>query len=127
MFILEPPGVPENIRIVILENNEVLISWRHGFNGGYKQTFVIQLSTDDKAWYNITFYLRHNDTSQECWTILNGLDLDKTYYIRIYSFNILGRSDFVIDPELKFALLKSGTSVAYKCTHLFYIYFLELQ
>jgi hypothetical protein len=86
------PWRPENIQLDELQQTAIRISWIPGFNGGFSQTFVIQLSTDQINWFNGTTVdenrLRRLSIS------ITDLQESKKYFLRIIAYNVLGRSNF---------------------------------
>ncbi|KAH3699136.1 hypothetical protein DPMN_074090 [Dreissena polymorpha] len=88
-----PPQPPHDVVIEEINDHSAVISWKHGFHGGFPQTFVIQTSFDGNSWKNATTVegemlmtvLRINAT-------ITGLEPATQYFVRMFSFNSKGAS-----------------------------------
>ncbi|XP_052255016.1 nephrin-like [Dreissena polymorpha] len=85
------PQPPYDVVIEEINDHSAVISWKHGFHGGFPQTFVIQTSFDGNSWKNATTVegemlmtvLRINAT-------VTGLEPATQYFVRMFSFNSKG-------------------------------------
>ncbi|KAH3692699.1 hypothetical protein DPMN_193853 [Dreissena polymorpha] len=92
-----PPQAPHHVQVLNVNSNSAEVSWLPGFHGGYPQTFVIQTSTDRVNWRNASLIdgEMHSDESPFNKT-LSGLETETLYWIRLFSFNIEGKSDYSV-------------------------------
>ena len=71
------------------------ISWTAGFDNGFNQTFVIQLSTNKQTWSNKTLIIGESDSNNKKHTeTLHELDHSTLHYVRLFSYNIDGNSHY---------------------------------
>ncbi|XP_060564839.1 hemicentin-2-like, partial [Ruditapes philippinarum] len=87
-----PPTLPFNLTIDNVNFNEARLSWRRGYHGGFPQTFVIKLSTDQKSWKDVEVFDGKTESDEMISKRLSGLSPSTTYFVRMYSFNREGNS-----------------------------------
>ncbi|CAC5358912.1 DSCAML1 [Mytilus coruscus] len=82
------PETPEIMKIMPKES-KVIVQWRARFHGGFRQSFFIQCRRRDVQYWNtivVSDPRMHIDS-------IDGLTPGTEYFIRIYSKNIIGKSD----------------------------------
>ncbi|XP_052074573.1 neural cell adhesion molecule 1-B-like isoform X7 [Mytilus californianus] len=83
------PETPEIMKIMPRES-KVIVQWRARFHGGFPQSFFIQYRRRDVQYWNtipVSDPRMHIDS-------IDGLTPRTEYFIRIYSKNIKGKSNF---------------------------------
>jgi len=71
------------------------LSWTTGFDNGFNQTVVIQLSTNGQTWSNKTTIIGDSGSSNKKHTeTLNNLDHSTLHYVRLFSYNREGNSNY---------------------------------
>ncbi|CAC5368483.1 DSCAML1 [Mytilus coruscus] len=94
------PETPEIMKIMP-EESKVIVQWRARFHGGFPQSFFIQYRRRDVQYWNtipVSDPKIHID-------YIDGLTPGTEYFIRIYSKNIKGESNFT-----DVILIKTGTT-----------------
>lgn len=90
-----PPDTPTNIYLNDITTTAVTVSWTAGFDYGLDQTFVVQLSSNAMTWKNKTEVVKRKDASYQKFSEdLKSLHSSTLYFIRLYSYNTEGSSDF---------------------------------
>ncbi|XP_053391074.1 hemicentin-1-like, partial [Mercenaria mercenaria] len=88
------PSKPYDVRVDMIQYDKARLSWIRGYNGGFAQTFVIQLSTDQSNWRNVSVYGGNDESHEPVSHVLCCLHDSTTYYVRMYAFNTEGNSSF---------------------------------
>ncbi|KAH3768760.1 hypothetical protein DPMN_169977 [Dreissena polymorpha] len=92
-----PPQAPHTVQVLNEKYNSAGVSWLPGFYGGYPQTFVIQTSTDAVHWKNVSLIDGGTYSNEVAFNeTLSGLEPETLYWIRLFSFNKQGTSDYSI-------------------------------
>ncbi|WAR05699.1 hypothetical protein MAR_021068 [Mya arenaria] len=90
-----PPTIPTQFALNNVDQNAIEASWLAEFNGGFRQTFVIQISIDEIHWSNASIRTEDTDRSNDIYRLtISNLDHSTTYFLRLYAFNELGLSGF---------------------------------
>ncbi|XP_052803071.1 uncharacterized protein LOC128233436 isoform X2 [Mya arenaria] len=90
-----PPTIPTQFTVSKITQNAIETSWFAEFNGGFRQTFVIQISIDEHHWSNASIRIEDIDTLSKIYRhTINNLDHSTKYFLRLYAFNELGTSGF---------------------------------
>ena len=91
------PQAPHSVQVLNEKYNSAEVSWLPGFHGGYPQTFVIQTSTDAVHWKNVSLIDGGTYSNEVAFNeTLSGLEPETLYWIRLFSFNKQGTSDYSI-------------------------------
>ncbi|KAK3592249.1 hypothetical protein CHS0354_032730 [Potamilus streckersoni] len=87
------PEKPINFHATSIQEKQLSLTWQSGYNGGFTQTFVAEISLDNITWNNVSEVSARN---RDGWfsTVIEGLIPGSEYYIRLYAYNINGRGDF---------------------------------
>lgn len=90
-----PPQPPYGIFVAQVFASDVQVSWTAGFDGGFDQTFVIQLSKTSKNWENVAhFFAGINSNLQLFTSTVQGLDHSSLYFLRMFAYNEKGASNY---------------------------------
>ncbi|CAC5368728.1 unnamed protein product [Mytilus coruscus] len=86
------PLSPYNLTLATA-STRIFVSWNRNFDGGYQQEFYIELFT--KYMVQLTKYGPLADTMQRKQSFtLNSMKAGTTYYVRMFSKNKIGHSNF---------------------------------
>ena len=103
LVISERPDAPTNIRVKAkgITETSAVIQWTPGFNGGLKQTFIIQYTTGtdgaDEQWTEV-----HGGV-ETTHNIIENISPNTVYTVRVYANNTIGMSD--ISESIQFKTL----------------------
>ena len=90
-----PPNPPINVAVNAIGTTSFSLSWTAGFDNGFNQTVVIQLSTNGQTWSNKTMIIGDSGSSNKKHTeTLNNLDHSTLHYVRLFSYNREGNSNY---------------------------------
>lgn len=102
------PEKPKIIKVVADIDN-LTVYWNSIFNGGKQQQFILEYKTVDTIEWNKSLPI--NDTSVDCCHhVLQHLEANTNYMIRIVAINEIGSSNFTnihIEKTLACKYLKS--------------------
>lgn len=80
--------MPQNLRVVALKH-EIIVKWLAGNSGGILQTLLIEYRNRFESAWNVITITTEGKTSE----VIDGLQTDTVYFIRMFSRNILGESN----------------------------------
>ncbi|KAL3887588.1 hypothetical protein ACJMK2_027527, partial [Sinanodonta woodiana] len=98
------PDKPFSFHATNVQENQLSLRWQAGYNGGYTQTFIVEISLDNITWTNVSQVSAGN---RDGWftTVIEDLIPGSEYYLRLYAYNINGRGDLA-DDQLAIRTLK---------------------
>ena len=118
-FFLGKPKQPSNFRCHLSTSSSdlIVVGWDSGLNGGFIQTFVIQYRYEVQTIWEENFVEETAFTDTETMmVVLDNLQTQTVYIIRMYSSNTKGNSTFT--AEYKVAIL--GNKRLYSISHAYY-------
>lgn len=81
-----PPRAPDNLKAVALDHT-ILVKWTADFDIGIHKSFYVEYRKSfESVWTHVPVKGRST-------AVLNGLDLDKIYILRMYSKTKTGESN----------------------------------
>ncbi|KAL3887453.1 hypothetical protein ACJMK2_027394, partial [Sinanodonta woodiana] len=104
------PEKPFNFHPANVQEKQLSLRWQAGYNGGYTQTFIVEISHDNITWNNVSQVSAGN---KDGWftTIIEDLIPGSEYYLRLYAYNINGRGDLA-DVQLAIRTFKDVSASA---------------
>ncbi|KAL3887456.1 hypothetical protein ACJMK2_027397, partial [Sinanodonta woodiana] len=98
------PEKPFNFHPANVQEKQLSLRWQAGYNGGYTQTFIVEISLDNLTWNNASQVSVEN---RDGWftTVIEDLIPGSEYYFRLYAYNINGRGDLA-DVQLAIRTFK---------------------
>lgn len=78
--------MPQHFQVVALKL-EIIVKWQAGNSGGILQTFVVQYRNRFESEWRVI--LAEGKTSE----VIDGLQMSTVYFVRMFSRNILGKSN----------------------------------
>ncbi|KAL3887463.1 hypothetical protein ACJMK2_027404, partial [Sinanodonta woodiana] len=101
------PEKPSSFHPTNVQEKQLSLRWQAGYNGGYTQTFIVEISLDNVTWNNVSQVSAGNG---DRWftTVIEDLIPGSEYYFRLYAYNINGRGDLA-DVQLAIRTLKAET------------------
>ncbi|KAL3887482.1 hypothetical protein ACJMK2_027423 [Sinanodonta woodiana] len=98
------PEKPSSFHATNVQEKQLSLRWQAGYNGGYTQTFIVQISHDNITWNNASQVSAGN---RDGWftTVIEDLIPGSDYYFRLCAYNINGRGDLA-DVQLAIRTLK---------------------
>ncbi|KAL3887429.1 hypothetical protein ACJMK2_027371 [Sinanodonta woodiana] len=107
LLIRGTPDKPFNFHPTNIQKKQLSLRWQAGYDEGYTQTFIVEISLDNITWNNVSQVSAGN---KDGWftTIIEDLISGSEYYFRLYAYNINGRGDFA-DVQLAIRTLTVET------------------
>ncbi|KAL3887426.1 hypothetical protein ACJMK2_027368 [Sinanodonta woodiana] len=101
------PEKPFSFHPTNVQEKQLSLRWQAGYNGGYTQTFIVEISLDNITWNNGSQVSAGN---RDGWftTVIEDLIPGSECYFRLYAYNINGRGDLA-DVQLAIRTLKETT------------------
>ncbi|KAL3887428.1 hypothetical protein ACJMK2_027370 [Sinanodonta woodiana] len=98
------PEKPSSFHATDIQETQLSLRWQAGYNGGYTQTFIVEISHNNITWNNASQVSAEN---RDGWftTVIEDLIPGSEYYLRLYAYNINGRGDLA-DVQLAIRTLK---------------------
>lgn len=89
----DSPEPPKNV-FVVSYSTSLAVKWKPGFNGGFKQKFYIEYSTEKTKW-KVVGPIDHTilNIEEEFAYTLTNLRPATQYFIRMFSENKIGQSN----------------------------------
>ncbi|KAL3887432.1 hypothetical protein ACJMK2_027374 [Sinanodonta woodiana] len=86
------PEKPSSFHATNIQEKQLSLRWQSGYNGGYSQTFIVEISHDNITWNNVSQVIAGN---RDGWftKVIEDLIPGSEYYFRLYAYNINGRGD----------------------------------
>ncbi|KAK3601972.1 hypothetical protein CHS0354_025670 [Potamilus streckersoni] len=103
------PMKPINFYVTNIQEKQLSLRWQSGYQGRYNETFVVEISIDNRTWTNVS---QVSSGNRDGWssTIVGDLVPGSEYYLRLYAYNIHGRGAFA-DVQLAVRMHKVETAV----------------
>ncbi|KAL3887472.1 hypothetical protein ACJMK2_027413 [Sinanodonta woodiana] len=103
------PEKPFSFHSTNVQEKQLSLRWQAGYNGGYTQTFIVEISLDNITWNNASQVSAGN---RDGWftTVIEDLIPGSEYYFRLYAYNINGRGDFA-DVQLAIRTFKGQVNI----------------
>ena len=87
-----PPESPKRVDVTAVDDTSISLAWRPGFNGGYNQSFDIQVFEEETG--HRILKLKNIRRVQGNRTTIQGLEPKTRYSLKIRAWNREGYSNF---------------------------------
>ena len=94
-----PPQTPINLEVTAVDGSSISLAWTPGFNGGYNQSFDIQVF--DETTGQRVLKLRNIRRVEGNKTTITGLTPQTRYAMKIRAWNRDGYSNFSAETIIK--------------------------